>query len=336
MATSSVPPSLSSPLAPVLVTGAAGFVGSRFFDALGAGGRAAWAVDTQAHFVTRPEHPQVDPSRIIDVGDLAAWLETAPAVGAVVHLGACTDTRETDRAYLTRRNLEASQQLWRWSARQGVPFIYASSAATYGDGRLGYDDDESRIPQLVPLNAYGDSKQQFDVWALDEERQGRAPAHWCGLKFFNVYGFGERHKGPMSSVVLQAFDQIRATGRLRLFRSHREGIADGHQSRDFVFVDDVVDTLLALVDRPPVRGIFNLGSGRARTFLDLGRATFVAMGVPERIEFIDTPPDIRAHYQYFTEATMTRLQATGAVRRTTSLEDGVAQYVATLEARRVP
>jgi ADP-L-glycero-D-manno-heptose 6-epimerase len=336
MATSSVTPSLSDPLAPVLVTGAAGFVGSRLFDALGARGRAVWAVDTRAHFAARPEHNPVDPSRIVDVAELMEWLEAAPAVGAVVHLGACTDTRETDRAYLTRRNLEASQQLWRWSAAQRVPFIYASSAATYGDGRLGYDDDEARIPQLVPLNAYGDSKQQFDVWALDEERHGRVPAQWCGLKFFNVYGFGERHKGPMSSVVLQAFDQIRATGRLRLFRSHREGIADGHQARDFVFVDDVIDTLLALVDRPPVRGIFNLGSGRARTFLDLGRATFAAMGVPERIDFVDTPPDIRAHYQYFTEATMARLQATGAVRRTTSLEDGVRQYVASLEACRVP
>jgi ADP-L-glycero-D-manno-heptose 6-epimerase len=335
MPTSSVTAS-ASPLAPILVTGAAGFVGSRLFEALASSGRAAWAVDTRAHFAVRPEHLPVEPSRIIDVGELTAWLETAPDLGAVVHLGACTDTRETDRAYLTRRNLEASQQLWRWSAERGVPFIYASSAATYGDGRLGYDDDETRIPQLVPLNAYGDSKQQFDLWALDEERQGRVPPQWCGLKFFNVYGFGERHKGPMSSVVLQAFDQIRATGRLRLFRSHREGIADGHQSRDFVFVDDVVDTLLALVDRPPVRGIFNLGSGRARTFLDLGRATFVAMGVPERIEFIDTPPDIRAHYQYFTEAKMARLTATGAVRMTTSLEDGVGHYIAALEARRVP
>jgi ADP-L-glycero-D-manno-heptose 6-epimerase len=320
---------------PVLLTGAAGFIGSRCFEALTAAGQAALAVDTRAHFAARPEHAPVAPALIIDVEDLASWLETAPAVRAVVHLGACTDTRETDRAYLTRRNLEASKDLWRWSRERNIPFIYASSAATYGDGRYGYDDDESLIPKLVPLNAYGESKQQFDVWALDQERQGQAPAHWCGLKFFNVYGFGERHKGPMSSVVLQAFDQIRATGRLRLFRSHREGIADGHQARDFVFVDDVVDTLLALVERPPDRGIYNLGSGRARTFLDLGRATFAAMGQQERIEFIDTPPDIRAHYQYFTQATMTRLAAAGYVRRTTSLEDGVRQYVAALGAHQV-
>lgn len=330
MATSSAP---ANTTAPVLVTGAAGFIGSRCDAALTAAGVPAVAVDTASLFGTRPEHPAVDPARIVDIHRLDAWLEAVPAVRAVVHLGACTDTRETDRAYLTRRNLEATQRLWTWCRARGVPFIYASSAATYGDGSFGYDDDESLIARLVPLNAYGDSKQQFDVWALDQERQGLAPAHWCGLKFFNVYGFGERHKGPMSSVVLQAFDQIHATGRLRLFRSHREGIADGHQSRDFVFVDDVVDTLLALVERPPVRGIFNLGSGRARTFLDLGRATFAAMGRPERIEFVDTPPDIRAHYQYFTEATMARLTAAGYVRRTTALEDGVREYVAALEAQ---
>ncbi|MCC7043000.1 MAG: ADP-glyceromanno-heptose 6-epimerase [Acidobacteria bacterium] len=329
-------PSLQTASAtPVLLTGAAGFIGSRCFEALTAAGQAALAVDTRAHFAARTEHAFVAPPLIIDVNDLAVWLETAPAVRAVVHLGACTDTRETDRAYLTRRNFEASKHLWHWSRERDIPFVYASSAATYGDGRYGYDDDESLIPKLVPLNAYGDSKQQFDVWALDQERRGQAPTNWCGLKFFNVYGFGERHKGPMSSVVLQAFDQIRATGRLRLFRSHRDGIADGHQSRDFVFVDDVVDTLLALVERPPARGIFNLGSGRARTFLDLGRATFAAMGRPEQIDFIDTPPDIRAHYQYFTQATMMRLAAAGYVRRTTSLEDGVHQYVAALEAHQV-
>ena len=333
MPTSSVSPKTLS-TAPVLVTGAAGFVGSRFLDLLRSRGLPAFLVDTRSHFGDRPEHAPADAARIIDIAELPAWLETAPALRAVVHLGACTDTRETDRAYLTRRNLEATQQLWHWCVARNVPLIYASSAATYGDGRFGYDDDESLIPKLVPLNAYGDSKQQFDVWALDQERNGHAPAHWCGLKFFNVYGFGERHKGPMSSVVLQAFDQIRATSALRLFRSHREGIADGHQSRDFVFVDDVVDTLLALVERPPTRGIFNLGSGRARTFLDLGRATFAALGVPEAIHFVDTPPDIRAHYQYFTEANMTRLTAAGYVRRTTPLEEGVRQYVAALEARR--
>ncbi len=320
---------------PVLVTGAAGFVGYRLVQELCARNVPVWAVDTRGHFAARPEHTPIDPVRIIDVDDLPAFLATKPELSAIVHMGACTDTRETDRAYLTRRNLKATQDVWTWTAANGVPLVYASSAATYGDGRFGYDDDEALIPQLVPLNAYGDSKQEFDVWALAQERQGHAPAHWAGLKFFNVYGFGERHKGPMSSVVLQAFDQIRATGRLRLFRSHRAGIADGHQARDFVFVDDVVDTILALVERPAVRGIFNLGSGKARTFLDLGRATFAALGVPEQIDFVDTPADIRAHYQYFTEATMARLSAAGYQRRTTSLEEGVRQYVKALQARHV-
>lgn len=316
----------------VVVTGAAGFVGARLLDALRDDGVPIVAVDTRTHFVDRPEHRAVDPAAIVDVEAFPAWLERADAVRAVVHLGACTDTRETDRAYLTRRNLDASREVWNWCARAGVPLIYASSAATYGAGDLGYDDDERLIARLVPLNAYGDSKQQFDQWALAEEQAGRAPSHWCGLKFFNVYGPGERHKGPMSSVVLQAFDQIQATGRLRLFRSHRPGVADGHQARDFVFVDDVVDTLRAMIDRPPLRGIFNLGSGTARTFLDLGRATFAALDAPERIEFIDTPPDIRAHYQYFTQATMARLSAAGYVRRVTALEDGVRQYVHTLQS----
>jgi ADP-L-glycero-D-manno-heptose 6-epimerase len=211
-----------------------------------------------------------------------------------------------------------------------VPLVYASSAATYGDGSLGYADDEATLPGLKPLNAYGDSKQAFDVWALGEERAGRHPRAWAGLKFFNVYGFGERHKGPMSSVVIQAFDQIQATGRVRLFRSHRPDVADGHQARDFVYVDDVIDVLLALVDRPLPRGIFNVGSGQARTFLDLAGAVFAALGRPAAIEFIDTPPDLRQTYQYFTEAPMGRLRAAGYGRNPTPLETGVRRYVEAL------
>jgi ADP-L-glycero-D-manno-heptose 6-epimerase len=312
----------------VIVTGAAGFIGSRLVQALSAAGNRVVSVDDLTKFDVRPEHAGIDFGERVDTEALVDWLERAdPPLAAIVHLGACTDTRETDRGYLTRVNLEYSQRLWRYASVAGVPLIYASSAATYGDGSLGYDDDEALIPRLKPLNAYGDSKQQFDVWALAEERAGVHPPHWCGLKFFNVYGFGERHKGAMASVVLHAFDQIRATGRMRLFKSHRPEIADGHQSRDFVFVDDVVDVLHALVAQPVSRGIFNLGSGRARTFLDLTRAVFTALGAPERIEFIDTPEDVRRHYQYFTEARMARLHAAGYATRLTPLEDGVRQYV---------
>jgi len=315
----------------VVVTGAAGFIGARSVQALGSQGIPVVSVDRLDTFDTRPEHAAIDFGTRVAMTDVDAWLASNGArVRAIVHLGACTDTRETDRAYLDTVNVAASQTLWQRATQLGVPLIYASSAATYGDGALGYDDDEAVLPRLTALNAYGDSKQQFDVWALAEDRAGRRPRAWAGLKFFNVYGFGERHKGPMSSVVIQAFDQIRATGRVKLFRSHRPDFADGHQARDFVFIDDVVDVVTGLVERPVSRGIFNVGSGTARTFLDLARATFAAMGKPEQIDFIDTPPDLRTTYQYFTEAPMARLRAAGFARHPTPLEAGVAQYVADL------
>jgi ADP-L-glycero-D-manno-heptose 6-epimerase len=319
----------------IVVTGAAGFIGARCVQALRARGTPVVSVDRLETFDTRPEHAAIDFGTRVGITDVDGWLAAHGAsVGAIVHLGACTDTRETDRALLHALNVDASERLWRRATDLGIPFIYASSAATYGDGALGYDDDEASLPNLKPLNAYGESKQAFDVWALGEERAGRHPRQWAGLKFFNVYGFGERHKGPMSSVVIQAFDQIRASGKVRLFRSHRPDIADGQQARDFVFVDDVVAVLLDLVDRPVPRGIFNLGSGRARTFLDLARAVFAAMGRAEAIEFIDTPPDLRRTYQYFTEAPMGRLRSAGYAQASTPLETGVRRYVEDL-ARRV-
>lgn len=319
--------------AAILVTGAAGFVGARCVQALAGHGARIVSVDGLDKFDSRPEHARIDFGVRVEPDAVLSWLDRDDSrISAIVHMGACTDTRETDRQYLDRVNVRASQGLWNAAIKLDVPFIYASSAATYGDGSLGYDDDEAVLPRLKPLNAYGDSKQEFDVWALGEERAGRAPRAWMGLKFFNVYGFGERHKGPMSSVVLQAFDQINAAGRVRLFRSHRAGIADGHQARDFVFIDDVVRTIVGLVERPLTRGIYNVGSGTARTFLDLARATFAAMGRPEKIEFIDTPVNLRPTYQYFTEAPMARLRAAGFATQPTSLEEGVRQYVRALEA----
>lgn len=323
--------------APILVTGAAGFIGARFVESCAARGLDVVSVDRAAHFVERPEHAGVAFGRIVDRDALFAWLaDGAPRLAGIVHLGACTDTTQLDVAYLERVNVDYSKRLWRFACERAVPFVYASSAATYGDGAHGYDDDESRVDALVPLNPYGDSKQRFDRFALAEAGRGAAPPVWSGFKFFNVYGFGERHKGRMASVVLHAFDQIRATGRVRLFRSHRGGIADGEQKRDFVAVEDVVAALHFALAKPLARGLYNLGTGRARTFLDLAHATFAALGRAPAIDFVDTPAELRARYQYFTEARMEKLRAAGWSHPATPLEAGVARSVARLLATAEP
>lgn len=319
---------------PLLVTGAAGLIGARFVESCNRRAQPVISVDDPEHFRTRAEHHGVEFGTIVDRAVVLEWLAAnRPALAGIVHLGACTDTTELDVAYLTRVNLRASQDLWLHAAANALPFVYASSAATYGDGANGYDDDEAKLAALRPLNPYGDSKHQFDLWALAEERAGHRPPAWCGFKFFNVYGFGERHKGPMASVVLHAFDQIRGRGSVRLFKSHRPDVADGHQVRDFVFVEDVVRVLHHALSAPIARGIYNLGTGSGRTFLDLARATFAALEAPERIEFIDMPEALRARYQYFTEARTARLRGAGYREPFTALEDGVRQYVARLLAR---
>lgn len=312
----------------LLVTGAAGFIGSQFVRALNLSHENVISVDDPQYFKTRLEHQDISFGDIIDRSKLFTWLETAkPLLTAIVHLGACTDTTELDEAYLTKMNLDYSKSIWNYASQHRIPLVYASSAATYGDGEIGYDDSETLIPQLKPLNPYGDSKQKFDLWALDEEKKAHHPPTWSGFKFFNVYGFGERHKLRMSSVVLQAFDQIRKQGWMKLFKSHKDGIPHGHQKRDFIFVNDVVDVLNFALKKPIARGIYNLGTGEARTFLDLARAVFLALNKPDNIEFIDTPIDIRDRYQYFTEAKMDRIRAQGYSKPFTSLEDGVGQYV---------
>jgi ADP-L-glycero-D-manno-heptose 6-epimerase len=318
---------------PILVTGAAGFVGARFVESCNRRGRPVIAVDREDYFTSRSEHAKIQFGTILGRKEAeAALMASRIAPAAIVHLGACTDTTELDEALLEDVNVQSSQALWAAAAAHGIPFVYASSAATYGDGTRGFVDDENGFGALRPLNPYGDSKRRFDVWALEQERSGRMPRSWAGFKFFNVYGFGERHKGRMASVVLQAFDQIRTTGRVRLFRSHKPGVPDGHQSRDFIFVGDVVDALWFAIEKPIARGVFNLGTGNARTFLDLVRAVFAALGVPERIEWIDTPADLRERYQYFTQADVSRLRAEGFDRPFTSLEVGVRATVAALLA----
>jgi ADP-L-glycero-D-manno-heptose 6-epimerase len=318
---------------PILVTGAAGFIGARFVESCAERGIPVVSVDRTEYFTSRPEHQGIDFGRIVDRDDLFAWLrKERPRLSAIMHLGACTDTMVLDEAYLRKTNLEYSQAIWEYASRERVPLVYASSGATYGDGSQGYDDDEALLPKLEPLNPYGMSKQLFDLWALERERAGERPPHWSGFKFFNVYGFGERHKNKMASVALHARDQILKTGKARLFKSHREGIADGEQKRDFVSVEDVVSVLHFAREKPIDRGIFNLGTGRARTFLDLVRGVFAALGRPVHIEFIVTPEVLRTRYQYFTEARMERLRREGYAKPFLSLEEGVARYMKRLSS----
>jgi ADP-L-glycero-D-manno-heptose 6-epimerase len=318
---------------PLLVTGAAGFVGARFVERCNARSIPIVSVDSRAYFVERSEHRGLDFGPIVDREELLGRLSSQPMeLSGIVHMGACTDTTELDTEYLKRVNVEYSQALWNHARAQKLPFVYASSAATYGAGDQGYTDDEAEMKRLVPLNPYGDSKLQFDLWALDEEKHGRTPPSWSGFKFFNVYGFGERHKAKMASVVLHAFDQIKATGRVRLFKSHKAGIADGHQARDFVYVEDVIDVLMYALEKPIPRGIYNLGTGQARTFLDLVNATFAAMGKKPQIEFFDTPMELRARYQYFTQADVLKLRRAGWMNHFATLEDGVRKYVERLQS----
>ncbi len=323
---------------PLLVTGAGGFVGGRFVERMNARKIPVVSVDAPAYFRERKELGTVDFGKIVDREEAIGWLEAevlktgrAP-VSAIVHLGACTDTTELDETYLAKMNLEYSKSLWRFATKHRLPIVYASSAATYGAGELGYDDADALTAKLKPLNPYGESKRAFDEWALDEEKAGRTPPAWAGFKFFNVYGFGEGHKEKMASVILHSYRQILATGAAKLFMSHKEGIQDGEQKRDFVSVEDVIDVLCFAIEKPISRGIFNLGTGEARTFLDLVRATFRAMGRPEQIEFVPTPESLRERYQYFTEAKMQRLRAEGYEKSFTRLEDGVAHYVKRLQS----
>jgi len=284
-------------------------------------------VDEPRYFTDRPEHAEIDFGEIVAREALFDRLKSDTSrLDGIIHLGAITDTTEMDEKLLRERNLVYSQKLWTHATEQRIPLVYASSAATYGAGELGYDDDESLIPKLKPLNPYGESKRAFDEWALGEEKNGRAPPVWSGWKFFNVYGYGEGHKGRMASVIQHAYGQLRDRGVIRLFKSHRPDIADGHQARDFIDVADVNEVLWFALTKPVQRGIRNLGTGKARTFLDLARAVCASSGVPESIEFIDTPESLRAQYQYFTEARMERLRAEGYSAGFRSLEQGVAEY----------
>ena len=240
------------------------------------------------------------------------------------HLGARTDTTEFDYSIHQKLNVEYSQQVWNYCTMQDIPLVYASSAATYGAGEKGYKDDHDIIPELEPLNPYGISKNEFDKWVLHQEDR---PPFWAGLKFFNVYGPNEYHKARMASVIYHSYNQIRRQGFVNLFKSHRPEFKHGQQLRDFIYVMDVIKVCYWLMENQPASGIFNLGTGKARSFFDLAAASFAGMDLEPDIRFIDMPEDIRERYQYFTEADMKKLKTVGYAEKFYTLEEGVDDYV---------
>lgn len=310
----------------IVITGAAGFIAScltaylndlRYYDLV--------LVDD---FSPEAKLPNLEGRRFaqkVHRDEFAQWLKAnADMVQFVFHLGARTDTTEFDKAIFDRLNLNYSKVIWQICTDNGIPLVYASSAATYGLGEHGYSDSHEVVGQLKPLNPYGDSKNDFDKWVL---KQTKTPPFWAGLKFFNVYGPNEYHKGRMASVIMHAFNQIKERGYVNLFRSHREDVKDGGQSRDFIYVKDIVQVCAWLMHNRKHSGLLNLGTGKARSFYDLATSTFAALGLQPDIRFIDTPADIRDTYQYFTEADMQKLRSWGYSNDFYTLENGVEDYV---------
>jgi ADP-L-glycero-D-manno-heptose 6-epimerase len=310
----------------IIVTGAAGFIGSNMVSKLNAEGYADLILVDD--FTKKEKLPNLEGKTYteqIDRESFFSWFKkNGKKVEFVIHLGARTDTTEFDEKVFEKLNIGYSKTMWQLCTKFQIPLIYASSAATYGLGELGYADNHDIINDLKPLNPYGVSKNDFDKWVLEQKE---VPPFWAGVKFFNVYGPNEYHKGRMASVILHAFRQIGETGKMKLFRSHNPDFLDGEQERDFIYVKDVVDVLLYFIVNEVNSGIYNLGTGKARTFLDLVKSTFVSMGIPENIEFIDTPEDIRDKYQYFTEAGMTKLFDSGYIIPFSTLEQGIDDYV---------
>jgi ADP-L-glycero-D-manno-heptose 6-epimerase len=318
----------------IVVTGAAGFISSVFVQFLNEQGlNQLLLVDD---FGVEAKRKNWETKRYLKVIERQAFLAQlegdAFEIDLIVHLGARTDTTEFNYAIHEELNLEYSKSLWHYATAKKIPFIYASSAATYGAGEYGYEDSHAILDQLQPLNPYGVSKNEFDKWAI---AQAEHPPFWTGLKFFNVYGPNEAHKGRMASVIFHAFNQIKSAGVVKLFKSHRPEFKDGEQLRDFIYVKDLVavidwmmHAMLSHEWRASNNGLYNLGTGKARSFYDLAANTFIAQGLTPNIEFVDMPEDIRDKYQYFTEANMNKLRAAGYDKPFSSLEEGVADYVA--------
>ena len=314
----------------IIVTGATGFIGSNIVADLNARGRTdVLLVDdlgTQGKWKNIAKRRFLD---LVDYRELDRLLPTLKAADAVFHMGANSSTTSTDGDEILRVNLHATMAWWKWCTHTGTPFIYASSAATYGDGHQGFNDDQSpdALDQLAPLNLYGWSKHQFDKWAVERAAEGHAPPQWAGLKFFNVYGPNEYHKGDMRSLVAKNTELIARGETIRLFKSHKEGYADGAQLRDFVYVKDCCAVMMWLLENRQASGVFNLGTGQARSFVDLMQAIGAALNKPVNIEFVDMPESIRPNYQYFTEANMSKLVGVGYRQPMHTLDEGVADYV---------
>ncbi|HNW67341.1 MAG TPA: ADP-glyceromanno-heptose 6-epimerase [Bacteroidales bacterium] len=310
----------------IVITGAAGFIGSCMITKLNESGHSDLILVDD--FTKEHKKKNWINKRYIDKIQRDVFYQwannNAKHIDLIIHLGARTDTTEMDYSIFEELNVGYSQQMWSFATQHGIPLLYASSAATYGDGKFGYTDDMQTISQLVPLNPYGKSKNEFDKWLL---KQTSTPPLWYGFKFFNVFGPNEYHKGRMASVIFHAFNQINETGKVQLFRSHRPDFEDGKQNRDFVYVKDVVNVLYWFSKHYKQSGIYNLGTGFARTFLALTTSTFKAMGLEPTIEFIDIPQDIRDKYQYYTQADIQKLRKVGYKKSFYSLENGVTDYV---------
>ncbi|MDR1758809.1 MAG: ADP-glyceromanno-heptose 6-epimerase [Bacteroidales bacterium] len=310
----------------IVITGAAGFIGSYLTGELNRHGRKDLILVDDftpekkiRNWISKQYIERVERELFF------RWMEkNGKQVDFILHLGARTDTTETDKTIFDALNLNYSRKVWEMAVSQGIPLIYASSAATYGNGQFGYKDDIETIAKIVPLNPYGQSKQAFDQWVL---KQSTTPPFWAGFKFFNVFGPNEYHKGRMASVVFHAFHQIQDTGKMQLFRSHHPLFKDGEQMRDFIHVQDVANVLYWFMQKMPQSGIFNLGTGYARPFIALAKSVFKAMKINENIEFIDTPNDIRDKYQYYTQADMSKLKKCGYRKPTHALETAVNRYV---------
>jgi ADP-L-glycero-D-manno-heptose 6-epimerase len=310
----------------IIITGAAGFIGSCLVEKLNEEGLTDLIlVDDFTKIEKKGNLKGKIFSAKIERTDFFNWLnENNKEIDFIFHIGARTDTTEFDKSIFDELNVNYSKKIWGISSEYKIPLVYASSAATYGLGEYGYEDNHEVVSKLKPLNPYGDSKNDFDKWALEQQNQ---PPFWAGLKFFNVYGPNEYHKGRMASVIFHAFHQISVNNRMKLFRSHNPKYKDGGQLRDFIYVKDLINVCFFLLKSQPESGIYNLGSGTARTFNDLAISTFNALNKAIEIDFIDTPLDIRDKYQYFTEANMSKLKNSGYQDEFYSLEEGVFDYV---------